>query len=268
MSAPAIEGGIRLTWLGHATVLVEDGARVLTDPVLTPGVLLLRRRAGDLPAVLPGEVDGVVVSHLHADHLHLPSLTLLPPGTPVVVPRGAGGYLRRTRLEVVEVAAGESVSLNGMRVTAVPARHADTRWPGGRRRCAAVGYLLAGRGTTYFAGDTDAFPEMAHLHPRLDAALLPVGGWGPWLRGEHLDPAGAAACLQVLRPAVAVPIHYGTLWLRGLGWLRPSVFHDPGRRFAEHARDVAADVQVRVLAPGESTALTARQPHRPTRARR
>lgn len=250
---------IRLTWLGHASVLVEDGAKALTDPVLTDGIMHLHRRVGDTPQILPADVDAVVVSHLHADHLHLPSLSLLPPGTPVLLPRGAAGLLRRTRVDAVEVSAGDSVNVGSMTITVVPALHADKRWPWGRLRCEALGYLFAGAGSTYFAGDTGAFPEMADIHSELDVALLPVGGWGPWLRGDHMNPESAARCLSALRPSVALPIHYGTFWPRGLRWLRPSAFHDPGRRFAEHAENISPGVDVRVIAPGDSTEVATHQ---------
>jgi len=264
-AVPAAGGGpaVRLTWLGHATVLVEDRARVLTDPLLTPRLLHLHRRAGDTPATAPPALDAVVVSHLHADHLHLPSLRLLPPGTPVLVPRGAARLLRRTGTEPIEMSPGDAVSVGDATITAVTARHAGTRWPWSRLRCAALGYLIVGAGATYFAGDTVAFPGMAGLHPGLDVALLPVGGWGPWLRGRHLDPPGAAGCLPALRPRVAVPIHYGTFWPTGLGWLRPAVFHEPGRTFAAHARAHASEVEVRVLAPGHATLVPARGGRRP-----
>jgi L-ascorbate metabolism protein UlaG (beta-lactamase superfamily) len=252
---PSPAASIRLTWLGHATVLVEDGARILTDPVLTDRVVHLHRRAGETPQT--PEPDVVVVSHLHADHLHLPSLALLPAKTPVVVPKGAAGLLRRLRVRPVEVAAGDTVTVAGVNVTAVPAVHSGSRWPWRRLRCAALGYVLEGTGTTYFAGDTVEFAGMTDL-PRLDLALLPVGGWGPWLRGQHLDPRTAAACLQLLEPAVCVPVHYATLWPIGVGWVRPSRFHDPGRAFAEHARSTAPEVDVRVLAPGTSTQIDCR----------
>jgi L-ascorbate metabolism protein UlaG (beta-lactamase superfamily) len=240
---------IRVTWLGHATVLVEDRATILTDPVLTNRVVHLHRRAGQSPETPPP--DAVVVSHLHADHLHLPSLALLPEDTPVLLPKGAAGLLRRLRVRPVEVTAGDTVTVGGLAVTAVPAVHSGTRWPWRRLRCDALGYVLEGTGTTYFAGDTVVFPEMADL-PALDLALLPVGGWGPWLRGQHLDPTAAAECLVTLDPRVCVPVHYGTLWPTGMRWLRPSRFHDPGRRFAEHARSTPG-VDVRVLTPGGST---------------
>jgi L-ascorbate metabolism protein UlaG (beta-lactamase superfamily) len=255
--APGSDGAqaIRLTWLGHATVLVEDRARVLTDPVLTGRLLHLHRRAGQTPAAAPPALDAVVVSHLHSDHLHLPSLRLLPRGTPVLVPRGSARLLRRTGVEPIEISHGDSVSVGGATITAVPAHHAGSRWPWSRLHCAALGYVIVGNGATYFAGDTVAFPEMATLHPGLDVALLPVGGWGPWLRGGHLDPESAALSLRALAPRVAVPVHYGTLWPMGLRWMRPDVFHQPGRRFAAHARASAPAVEIRVVAPGGSTSV-------------
>lgn len=246
---------IRVTWYGHATTVVEDGARVLTDPVLTGSLVHLRRRRGLSPGALLPSFDAVLVSHLHSDHLHLPSLALLPPGTPVLLPRGAATLLRRLPVQPVEVSAGDVVPVGGAEVVVVPAVHDATRWPGGRVRGAAVGFVLCGAGATYFAGDTLAFPGMAELHSSLDVALLPVGGWGPWLRGSHLTPSTAADCLPLLGPRVCVPIHYGTFWPRGLGRLRPHVFHEPGRDFEERAREVAPHVDVRVLPPGTSTTV-------------
>lgn len=239
----------RVTWWGHATLLIEDGARVLTDPVLTPALMHLRRRRGTAPPRSEHSVDAVVLSHLHADHLHLPSLRLLDPGTPVLVPRGAASLLSGLAVEPVEVSAGDVVPVGDALVSVVPAVHDATRWPFSRIRGEAVGYVVRGRASTYFAGDTVAFPEMADLGP-LDLALLPVGGWGPWLRGLHLDAVEAADCLPVLRPRIAVPMHYGTFWPRGFTWLRPRIFHDPGLEFAGRAREIAPEVDVRVLAPG------------------
>lgn len=247
---------VRVTWYGHATALIDDQVRVLTDPVLTGSLVHLRRRAGLSPGGLVPDLDAVLISHLHADHLHLPSLALLPPGTPVLLPRGAARLLRRLPVQPVEVSAGDVVPVGNAKVVVVQAVHDATRWPGGRTRGDAVGYVVCGVGATYFAGDTVGFPAMATLHPSLDIALLPVGGWGPWLRGSHLTPRTAAGCLPLLGARVSVPIHYGTFWPRGLERIRPHVFHDPGEEFAQHARDLAPDVDVRVLPPGSSTAVT------------
>ncbi|HSE71143.1 MAG TPA: MBL fold metallo-hydrolase [Nocardioidaceae bacterium] len=246
---------IRVTWWGHATTLVQDRARVLTDPVLTHRLAHLHRRTGLPPDPVPHDLDAVLVSHLHADHLHLPSLRMLPPGTPVLLPRGAARLLSRLPVEPVEVVAGDVVPVADARVRVVPAVHNDNRWPGGRIRGKAVGFVLEGDGSTYFAGDTSSFDGMADIHPDLDLALMPVGGWGPSLNGHHLNPRQAAECLLDLTPRVTVPIHYGTLWPRGMNRLRPHLFHDPGHRFAEHAEVLTPQVDVRVLAPGSSTVV-------------
>jgi L-ascorbate metabolism protein UlaG (beta-lactamase superfamily) len=246
---------IQLTWFGHATVLVEDRARILTDPLLTDRLLHLHRRAGPTPPNLTNAVDAVVLSHLHNDHLHVPSLALLDARTPVLVPRGAARLLRRLDVEPVEVSVGDIVNVGDATIAVVPAIHDDTRWPFGRTHGDAVGYVIRGDGATYFAGDTSAFPGMETLARSLDVALLPVGGWGPWLRGQHMDPEDAASCLGLLGARVSVPIHYGTFWPRGVGWLRSRIFREPGREFAAHARVLAPGVDVRVLSPGGSTSV-------------
>ena len=113
--------------------------------------------------------------------------------------------------------------------------------------------MLEAGARVYFAGDTDLFAGMSEIGP-VDLALLPVAGWGPELgSGGHLDPESAARAAALIRPKVAVPIHWGTLYPRGrrLGdW-----FTEPARRFAAHAAELAPDVEVRVLTPGESLAL-------------
>ncbi|WP_010281228.1 MBL fold metallo-hydrolase, partial [Streptomyces sp. SA3_actF] len=81
---------MEITWWGHATCTVEDaGTRLLTDPVLVRRLAHLRRRQGALPTPVALRADGVLVSHLHSDHLHVPSLARLAPGTVVLLPRGA-----------------------------------------------------------------------------------------------------------------------------------------------------------------------------------
>jgi L-ascorbate metabolism protein UlaG (beta-lactamase superfamily) len=256
---------LEVTWWGHATATVRDsGVRVLTDPLLVRRMAHLRRRRGALPPPAVTEADVVLISHLHADHLHLGSLSRLPDGTRVVVPRGAPsavGGLRRLggRLRLVEVSPGEAVEAGALRVLAVPAAHDGRRLPYGRQRVPALGYVLEGECRTYFAGDTGLFDGMADAVGPVDAALLPVGGWGPHLGEGHLDAAGAARALALLKPGNAVPVHYGTYWPIGMNAVRPHEFHSPGEEFARIAARLAPQVTVHRLRHGESVSLEAQR---------
>ncbi len=246
---------MRATWLGHATVLLElDGVRILTDPLLRPRLGHLRRHV-PLPARDQcAEVDAVLISHLHWDHLDLRSLRMLDPATLVVAPRGIGRVLHAAGLEhVEEVGTGDVVRIGAIRITATEANHSGFRPPFGPRG-SALGYLIEGSGRVYFAGDTGLFPAMTALGA-VDLALLPVGGWGPWLRGGHLDPAGAVEALRRIAPAAVLPIHWGTYWPIGLP--RGARFHMLGRRFAEAAASAMPDVRVHLMAAGGATDIAA-----------
>lgn len=253
---------VEITWWGHATAAVRDaGVTVLTDPLLVRRMAHLRRRRGQLPPEsVPAGADAVLVSHLHADHLHLGSLSLLRPGTLVVVPSGAvravPGLRRLARLlDVREVTAGQEVTAGALRVRAVPAAHDGRRLPVGPHRAPALGYVLEGSARTYFAGDTGPFREMAEVVGPVDAALLPVGGWGPCLGKDHLDAGRAAEALRSLRPGSAVPVHYGTYWPIGMDAIRPHEFHSPGDEFERLAGKAAPEVRVHRLRHGESALL-------------
>src|SRR4051812_943560 len=190
---------LELTYVGHSTVLVElDGVRLLTDPLLRRRVTFLRRLV-PLPPV-PRDVDAVLVSHAHFDHLDPPSLRRLGLGTRIVVPRGLGAGLRRRGFrDVVEADPDVPLELGGLRVHALHAEHEGRRLPWARE-APAHGYLLHGSQSVYFAGDTGLFDGMEGLSPGLDVALLPVSGWGPTVGPGHLDPERAAEAARRLRP--------------------------------------------------------------------
>jgi len=240
-----------LTWLGHATVLCElDGVRVLTDP-------LLRRRAAHLVRAHEpqtqrlGDIDVVLISHVHFDHLDLPSLDLLPRATKLVVPSGAGPLVRRRGFaDVAELMAGDVIEVNDVVIQATHADHRANRGPIGVS-APSLGFLLTGNSSTiYFAGDTGLFDGMGELTPSLDVALLPVAGWGPRLPPGHLDPESAAEALRLLRPRFAVPIHWQTFWpLYRRGPYPQSL--EAGTLFAERAAELAPEVAVTVLEVGE-----------------
>jgi L-ascorbate metabolism protein UlaG (beta-lactamase superfamily) len=258
-----------MRFLGHSTVRLElAGSVVLTDPVLTTRVGPLQRVTPAPARVHSADADLVLLSHLHADHLHLPSLRRLPRTARVVVPRGAGWWLRRRGVRHVdELAPGEELEHGALRVHGVPAAHSGHRYgPRSTRgpQAPAMGHVVEGGGVrVYVAGDTDLFPQMAGFGT-LDAALLPVWGWGLSLGPGHLDPQRAAEAVGLLRPRVAVPVHWGTLALRGLpqapgrlGARMRGLLVEPPRRFAAAVAAAGERTRVLVTEPGAVVALHA-----------
>jgi L-ascorbate metabolism protein UlaG (beta-lactamase superfamily) len=252
--APARGAGARsITYLGHATTLLSFGdVQVVTDPVLTGRVAFIRRVAAG-PAAALGGPELILISHAHQDHLHRPSLRMLDPAVPVIVPPGLGALVRGWgRASVRELPVGESLDHRSLTVTAVRAEHSGFRPPLGPR-AEAIGYVIRNGGVSiYFAGDTAMYPEMSELAGiGLDVALLPVWGWGPTLGPGHLDPEQAAQAAALLEARVVIPIHWGTLWPTALRWRRDRLV-DPPHQFAAAVRKAAPRTRVVVLAPGES----------------
>jgi L-ascorbate metabolism protein UlaG (beta-lactamase superfamily) len=235
----------RLEYVGHATVLIElDGLTLITDPVLRRRIMHLRRRE-PVDARRFREIDGVLISHVHYDHLDAASLRLLKTDVPVVAPARSAGLLRRFD-DVRELDPGDETRIGQLIVRATPALHRARRPLA--PSAASLGFVVAGSRTVYFAGDTDLFDEMTGLADPLDLALLPVAGWGPTTGHGHLDPPRAVEAVVRLRPRIAVPIHWGTLAVVGR---RPD--GEAPEEFRRLAAERAPDVDVRVLPVGGST---------------
>ena len=248
---------LAIDFVGHSTLVVElDGVRLLTDPAT-------RSRIGPLRRVEPvpsrhqlAGIDAVLVSHLHWDHLDVPSLRDVGARVPVFVPTGAGPWLQGAGFEDVrEVGAGEAFDVGGVRVETVPALHSGFRPPLGPT-AQAVGFVIRGSRSVYFAGDTDLFEAMTDVATGVDVALLPVWGWGPTLgRGLHMDPLRAAEAVRRLRPQVAVPIHWGTYWPHAMGRVFPERLVEPPAALVEYAAELAPDVRVLPTEVGTPVAL-------------
>ena len=263
-AGPSGASGVRATWLGHATVLLElGGLRVLTDPLLRRRVGPLRRRR-DLPVQQHVEdVDVVLLSHLHHDHADLPSLRRVG-RVPVVTDPANLPWLDKHALVAGRASASAWTPLGpGVEVLLVRADHEARPMP--HRPNGATGMLLRGGGVVvWFAGDTGLHPDMVLL-PELagapvDLALLPVGGWGPRLSPGHMGPAEAAEASARSGARHVLPIHYGTLHPWGwpssrLGWTT-----DPGHRFVEVLPD-RSDATAHVLPVGG--AVTVAPEHAP-----
>ena len=245
---------IACTWWGHSTATVELGStRVVTDPLLTDRLFHLVRR-GPTPGPEATRADVVLVSHLHQDHCHLPSLRRFGSEVPLVVPRGAEHLLRGLAGDrLVPVEPGDVVTVAGLRIEALFASHDGRRHPLSRTDPPALGFRFASdAGSCWYPGDTELRDDLADIDP-VDLALVPVGGWGPTLGSGHLDPAQAAEAARRVGARRAVPVHWGTFWPLALDRVARANHHrlfvTPGARFADAL--AGSGTQAVVLAPGD-----------------
>jgi L-ascorbate metabolism protein UlaG (beta-lactamase superfamily) len=249
----AVSRRLDLDFVGHSAVVVDlDGIRILTDPV-TRGRVGPLRRVEPVPARdrLHG-VDAVLISHLHWDHLDVPSLRDIGRSVPLVVPAGSGAWVRAAGFtNVREVNVGDAFDVGGLTVRVVHALHSGFRPPLGPT-APPLGYIIRGSRSVYFAGDTDLFAGMGEFGEPIDLALIPVWGWGPTLgRGLHLDPLKAAEALRLIRPRAAVPIHWGTYWPHAMGRVFPERLVEPPAAFAEYAAELVPDIRIVPTAVGD-----------------
>ncbi|MDE0776976.1 MAG: MBL fold metallo-hydrolase [Nocardioides sp.] len=232
--APAV------TWWGHSTTSIELGdVTVATDPLLTDRLYHLRRHA-PAPPSHAARADVVLVSHLHHDHLHVPSLDSFGGAVPVVVPRGAPDVVRSLRGRVlVEVEPGDRVAVAGLDLEVLPAHHSGRRSTFERGGSVpAIGFRFTdGRTSCWYPGDTGltGMTDIFDALEPVDLAAVPIGGWGPSLGDEHLDPEEAVEALARVGATWALAVHYGTFWPLWLKRLRPGNHHrlfvTPAQRF-------------------------------------
>jgi L-ascorbate metabolism protein UlaG (beta-lactamase superfamily) len=257
------DADVDVTWVGHATVLIEvNGRRILTDPLVTKRVGHLVRHVA-MPDAAPADV--VLISHVHMDHLHGPSLARVAQGAHVVAPAGASPLLSKAPLEALdEVRAGDAVSparvqsAEPIEIEVVHAEHRAGRGPHSRRRAAPVGYLVRVAGVTiYFAGDTALFDDMASIGP-VDVALLPIWGWGKTLGELHLDPATAVDATRLCGAERVVPIHWGTYSPMRVKRGPPEWLDSPVAAFREQLDQHHLGDRLVALQPGESVRVARR----------
>ncbi|GGF42707.1 membrane protein [Marmoricola endophyticus] len=235
-----------VTWWGHSSMSLRLGDVVVaTDPLLSRRLLHLRRPSPPPPPAAE-TADVVLVSHLHRDHLHLPSLDRFDPSIPVVVPRGATrlvkGLAGRT---LVEVAPGDRVEVAGVEVEVHPAHHDGRRSVVENGDAPAVGFRVDdGHRSVWYPGDTGQ-QDNSGVRP-VDLAAVPIGGWGPTLGEEHLDPRQAAQAVADVGARWALAVHYGTFWPVAMRRLHPAnhryFFETPPDRFREAMAELAPDV--------------------------
>ena len=250
--------GLRVTWLGHATALIDiDGARVLTDPVwserVSPLARIGPRRFFPPPVALDDlpPLDAVVVSHDHYDHLDMAAAIVLSRrGTPFVVPLGVGAHLEHWGVpgeQIVELDWEESRRIGTTTLTLTPARHFSGR--GLRDRDATLwgSWVIAGPNhRVYYSGDTgdfDGFREIGAAHGPFDVTLMSLASYGPTWPDVHMTPEELVRAHVALRGDVLVPVHWATFNLAFHDW------NEPARRAETAARDQG--VRLLIPRPGE-----------------
>lgn len=219
--------GVTLTWLGHSTVVIEVvGVRLVTDPLLRRRIGFLVRTDAAPAREHWADPDAILLSHLHHDHADPASLRRLGE-TPVVTGPRNQRWVERVRMTAADIAedAWWTVPRSSpgppVGVRLVPAVHRSRRMP--HRPNDAHGFLIRSPdAAVYFAGDTALYDQMSSLPDLagrpIDAALLPIGGWGPVLSDGHLGPETAAEAAALIGARAVLPIHYGTLHF--VGWPR------------------------------------------------
>ncbi|MFJ8861997.1 MBL fold metallo-hydrolase [Streptomyces sp. NPDC102451] len=232
--------GLRVTWLGHSSVLVEiDGRRVLFDPVwgerCSPFAFAGPKRLHPVPLPLAslGPVDAVVISHDHYDHLDLPTIKALA-GTDTVfaVPLGVGAHLERWGVpldRIHELDWNETARIAGISLTATPARHFCGRGLRNQQHTLWASWAVAGpEHRVYHSGDTgyfSGFRDIGAEHGPFDVTMIQVGAYSEYWPDIHMTPAEGLRAhldLQGGRPHGALlPIHWGTFNLAPHPWAEP-----------------------------------------------
>jgi len=237
-SAP--QHGLRVTWLGHSTVLVElDGVRLLTDPVFgnraspLPFAGPKRFHPPPLPLEQLGRIDAVVLSHDHYDHLCAWTVRALASGRApgfsgrFVTTLGVGAHLEAMGVapaHITELDWGDGAKVGDVDVVATPAQHFSGR---GLERNGTLwaGFALCGpRHRVFFSGDTGPTAEHKDIGASLgpfDVAMFEIGAFHPAWGDIHLGPQAAFAAFQQANARAMLPIHWSTFDLGLHPWEEP-----------------------------------------------
>jgi L-ascorbate metabolism protein UlaG (beta-lactamase superfamily) len=268
---PVSAAGLRITWLGHSTMLIEsDGVRVLTDPVFgdraSPVSFAGARRFHPVPATIAQlpSLDAVLLSHDHYDHLCQASMRQLAQlRVPIITSLGVGAHLERFGVDpqvITELDWWEQHTLPGgsLAFTATPAQHFSGRGLTDRNTTLWSSWVIAtDRRRLFFSGDTGLTEEFAAVGERLgpfDLTMLEIGAWHPAWGDIHLGPANAMRAFEMLGKGTLLPIHWGTFDLALHAWDEP----------AEMLLALAEPARARVLTPMLGRAFEPGQVEGPT----
>jgi L-ascorbate metabolism protein UlaG (beta-lactamase superfamily) len=235
--AHAPDSGLRITWLGHSTLLLEvDGVRILTDPVFgqraSPVSFAGPKRFHPVPVPIAGlpAIDVLLLSHDHYDHLCSGSIReLAQRPLQVVTALGVASHLESYGMpheRIHELDWHEQLTLPGVRFTATPAQHFSGRGLGDRNSTLWASWVIeTERHKLFFSGDTGLFPGLAEIgqrHGPFDLTLLEIGAYHPAWGSIHLGPENALIAHEMLRGKILLPVHWGTFDLALHRWDAPA----------------------------------------------
>jgi L-ascorbate metabolism protein UlaG (beta-lactamase superfamily) len=255
LAAPPAPGeGARLTWLGHASWLVQlDGVSLLIDPVLRDAINVVIRR--NVPPGVPPEklppIAASLVSHNHYDHLDMPSLEQVR--APIVTGLGHTRLFRGARLPCTELDWWSSTQVGPVTIHYVPSQHWSRRALADPNEMLWGGFVIEGSSARlYHSGDTayfDGFKEIGRRHPGIDAAMLPIGAYDPawFMSKQHMNPEEAVQAYEDLGARRFMAMHWGTFKLTDEPLDEP-----PLRLDVEWTRRRWPRDRLHVLAVGES----------------
>lgn len=244
------ESGLRITWFGHSSLLVEiDGARLLIDPVWGDRASPLQwagpKRWYAPPLAIEDlpELDAVIISHDHYDHLCMPTVEALRERVRRwVMPLGVGAHLEHWGVpaeRIEEYDWWEHATAGQVQLHCTPARHFSGRSGLDRNATLWSGWALVGpEHRVFYSGDTALHPELRDIGERLgpfDLTLIETGAYSPIWRDVHIGPEQAVIAHQMVRGQHMFPVHWGLFDLANHSWTEPA---ERVRAEAE-ARDVS-----------------------------
>jgi L-ascorbate metabolism protein UlaG (beta-lactamase superfamily) len=217
--APPDSDKVRITWIGHASFFLQfAGHSVIVDPNWAKwhGPVKRQRKPGlDLHGV--PEVDLVLVTHAHFDHLHKPSLKILQAREGIVVPQGSGSLVKRLGFPAThEMQIWDSLSFDELEIIHTPSHHWGARFIHDTHRDYGGYIVRAGGKSVFHCGDSayfDGFKEIGERY-EIDVALMPIGAYeSPSGRDVHMNPEEAVRAFADLGAKALIPMHYGTFLL-------------------------------------------------------
>ena len=249
------EGEICITWIGHASFLVQTHeVNVLIDPIWSKWLKVIKRlkRPGFEIHHLPS-IDLVLVTHAHFDHLDRRTLRRVAADQPIVVPMGVGNLVHKLGFHIVhELDYWQTIDLGPLKISLTPCHHWGARFLADSHRDFG-GFVIAANGRTIFhCGDSAYFPGFKEIGDRynIEVALLPIGAYeAPTGREVHMNPEEAVKAFLELRAQTLIPMHYGSF---RLGF---EPLHEPPQRLLASARAHGIEEKVLVMIEGKPVVL-------------